>query len=114
MKKLALIAVLFVVVISSFAASKPELRRLVVQNRSDAPVSVVLGELYAFYVFDGKTEVYTVAEGKYDVTAYWCDEVVVIEDYDLTKNQKLTFAPCDVERPLGEPGFWKVTLPFQT
>ena len=112
MKKLALIAVLIVVVISSFAASRPELRRLVVQNRSDTPVSVILGDLYSFYVFNGKTEVYTIVEGEYDVTAYWCDEVVVIPAYDMTKNQKLTFAPCDVERPLGEPGFLKVTLPL--
>ena len=59
MKKLALILVLVVLLVSSFAAVKPELRRLVIQNRSDAPVSVILGELYSFYVVDGKTEVYT-------------------------------------------------------
>lgn len=111
MKKLALIVVLIVLLVSSFAAVKPELRRLVIQNRSDTPVSVILGELYSFYVVDGKTEVYTIVKGSYDVTAYWCDQVVLIPQYDMTKNQKLTFAPCDVERPLGEPGFLKVTLP---
>ena len=111
MKKLALITLLVVMVVSSFAAIKPELRRLVVQNRSDAPVSVILGEQYSFYVVDGKTEVYTIVVGTYDVTAYWCDQVVLIPEYDMNKNQKLTFAPCDVERPLGEPGFLKVTLP---
>jgi hypothetical protein len=112
MKKLFLLTLVIALAISSIAAVKPELRRLVIQNRSDAPVSVILGEQYSFYVVDGKTNVFTIVEGTYDLTAYWCDQVVFIPGYDMTKNQRLTFAPCDVVRPAGEPGFLKVTLPY--
>ena len=112
MKKLALLTFVLVLMVSSIAFVKPDLHRLVIQNKSDDPVSVILGEQYSFYVVEGKTEVYTIVAGAYDVTYYWCDEVVTVEDYDMSRNNKLTFTKCDVPRPLGEPGFYKVTLPF--